>query len=154
MEKKKKSIILLVFFGLFIIAWFVIAQFQPKQEEYNRPSPEEVVRLYFTSWNDNNYPDMYSTISDGFKRIEPTAKNLDAFKAYISSLKIKAVDIVNIQEASNDGTIAIVDYTVEFTTEDGEKIPSKNEFTLKNKEGDIIQGWKLIHPYGDYSDMT
>ena len=90
---------------------------------------------------------MHATISDGFKRIDPNAKALATFKNFASAQGIEGVRILSVKEESNDGTTAIVDYSVEFTLSSSRKQFS-DKFTLKFRQGDIIPGWKLIHPYG------
>ncbi len=137
-----------------VIGIFVINNNKDTVEEYTTPGPEDVVRQYFNAWNDKNYPDMYATISDGFKRIEPTAKDLRTFRDYAGSQNIEGIRIINIKEMSNDGTLAIVDYTVEFTLSDGSGQEFSDEFSLKYRQGDIIPGWKLIHPYGENIDAS
>jgi len=127
----------------------VIAANKEEPEEYAFPQPEEVVNQYFSSWNNRNYPNMYAAISDGFKRIEPTAKTLQDFKEYVQSQPIQGVSIASIDEASNDGSTSTVNYNVKFTLNDGTTQPYKGTFTLKNRQGDVIKGWKLIHPYGE-----
>jgi len=132
----------------------VIAANRQEADKYSFPQPEEVVRQYFASWNSKDYPNMYATISDGFKRIEPTAQSLQSFKEYVESQPIESLSIASIEETSNDGRTAAVNYEVEFTREDGTTQPYKGTFTLKNRQGDIIRGWKLIHPYGENIDTS
>src|SRR3989338_10566768 len=122
-EGNKKKITLIAAFLLFFMAGIAYISILPKdeQQEYNVPSPEEVVRQYFASWDKKNYPDMYAAISDGFKKIEPTARDLRAFKEYAGSQGIEGVNILSIKEISNDGTTAAVDYNVEFLLLDGKK---------------------------------
>ena len=143
---------LLVLFVVFVIG-IIFSNRQP-EIEYSFPAPEEVVRQYFTAWNDKGYPNMYATFSDGFKNIEPTAKDLRAFKEYVQTQPIDGVNIKTIDEKSNDGRTASVDYAVEFLLKDGTKQPFEGTFTLKYREGDIIRGWKLIHPYGENIDTS
>src|SRR3989338_9206815 len=68
--------------------------------DYETPSSEKVVEQYFAAWGNKNYPDMYAAISDGFKRIEPTARDLRAFKEYAGSQGIDGVNILSIKESS------------------------------------------------------
>ncbi len=156
LKSNKKKIVLIAAFLLFFIGGIAYISLLPKDEppEYNVPSPEEVVRQYFTAWNSKNYPDMYAAISDGFKKIEPTAKDLRTFRAYAESQDITNVKILSIKEASNDGQTASVDYSVEFLLSDGKKSRFDGTFTLKYRQGDVIPGWKLIHPYGENIDTS
>lgn len=116
--------------------------------EYTIKKPQEVVRQYFESWDKKDYPNMYATFSDGFKKIDPNAKDLNTFASFANSQEIVGVKTLSIKEESNDGRTAVVDYSVELTLSDGKKSPFSDKFTLKFRQGDIIPGWKLIHPYG------
>jgi|SRR3989338_2498136 len=150
----------ILYVGLFILGVIVVIGIiwtnlrSTNEEEYNFPSSKKVVEQYFNSWNIKDYANMYSTFSDGFKKIEPTAKDLASFRDYVNSQRIERVEINNIEEKTNDGKTASVDYDVIFVLDDGQRITYKDTFTLKFRTGDIIQGWKLIHPYGDNIDTT
>lgn len=149
-----KRILYLGLVALFIIflVGIVLANNKPQAEEYNFPPPEKVVEQYFTAWNDKDYVNMYSTFSDGFKKIESTAKTLQDFKKYVDAQGIENLEINNLKELSNDGQSAKVDYEIEFSLNNGQKTPYEGTFTLKYRQGDVIQGWKLIHPYGENID--
>ncbi len=153
-DSTNKKILYIGLAVLFVIfaAGVIWENNKPVEEEFNFPSPEKIVKQYFISWNDKDYVNMYATISDGFKKIEPTAETLQDFKNYVDSQNIKSVEIINIKELSNDGQTASVDYDTEFVLSNGQKQFYKGTFTLKYKQGDIIQGWKLIHPYGENID--
>ena len=97
---------------------------------------------------------MYAVISDGFKKIDPNAKDLATFRNFASSQGIESINILNIEEKSNDETTAQVDYSIEFILSDSNKRPFSDKFTLKYRKGDVIQGWKLIHPYGENIDNS
>ena len=155
-ESDKKKIALITAFLLFFIGGIAYISLLPKDEipEYNVPSPKEVVRQYFAGWSNKNYPDMYAAISDGFKKIEPTAKDLRAFKSYAESQGIESVNILSIKEISNDGITASVEYSIEFVLSNGKKTKFDGTSTLKYRQGDIIPGWKLIHPYGENIDVS
>ncbi len=154
MERRTKTLILTVVFLVFAVVFLWYREQQPVQASYTPPSPEEMVRLYFTSWDEKRYADMYSAISDGFKRIEPSAKDLPAFKTHVEEQQITSVKILSLRETSNDGTTATVAYAVTFQMADGRTVPFEGTYTLKYRMGDIIQGWKLIHPYGEQVDST
>lgn len=139
---------------LVVIIGIIVQKNKPKEEIYTTPPPEEVVRQYFTAWSNKDYPNMYATISDGFKRIDPNAKDLATFKEYAGSQPVESLNIISIQEKSNDGNTATVDYSVEFTLNDGSTRRFDGTFTSKYRQGDIIQGWKLVHPYGDHIDVS
>lgn len=151
----KKNFVIIAAFFLFIIAGIAYITLNKEEKiEYETPPLEKVVEQYFTSWNSKNYPDMYATMSDGFKKIEPTARNLQAFIEYANSQGIDGIQILSIKEASNDGKTASVDYNVEFLLSNGKKSKFDGTYTLKYREGDVIPGWKLIHPYGENIDTA
>lgn len=153
-EKNILYIGLAVILLILVIGIFVQNKNKSSENVYTIPLAEEIVRQYFVSWNNKNYPDMYVTISDGFKKIEPTAKDLTIFREFASSQDIKEIKIVDVKEESNDGTTAVVAYSVEFILSDGRKQEFNDKFSLKYRHGDIIPGWKLIHPYGQNIDTS
>lgn len=148
----------ILFFGLALIIVIailgVILTKKDVTQEYKVSSPEDVVRQYFTAWNNNNWPDMYSTMSDGFKKIEPTAKDFVIFRNYVLSQNIEGVKILAVKETFNDGETADVEYAVEFLLIGGVNKIFSGTFTLRYRQGDIIPGWKLIHPYGKNIDVS
>lgn len=144
----------LVILFLILIGGIIWVNSKPKEQEYNFPSPEEVVRQYFESWDKKDWPNMYATLSDGFKKIDPYAKNLATFKEFADSQGIENIEIVNIKEISNDGSTASVSYSVKFILSGNSQREFSDKFTLKFRQGDVIQGWKLIHPYGENIDTN
>ena len=153
--KSNKKLILTLAFVFFVAVGIVFISFSNgnAKVEYEVPSPEEVVKQYFNAWNGRNYPDMYAAISDGFKKIEPTAADLRKFKSYAESQGVESVKIISIEEKSNDGYISIVDYSLEFLLLN-EKSKFNGTFTLKYRKGDIIPGWKITNPYGGNVDAS
>lgn len=148
MEQRTKTLVLF-FFILFLIGIFFWYRGQQSvQEDYVFPSPEDVVRLYFTAWNEGRYADMYSTLADDFKRSEPTAHNLSAFRSYVEQQRITHITLTSIQQISNDGLMANVTYDIRLT-KSNTLIPLQGTFILDNKQADIIRGWKILDPYGD-----
>ena len=150
----RRTKVTLVVVILILIVFFIYNILRPKEGIYERPLPAKVVEQYFKSWNEKDYVNMYAAISDGFKRIEPSANTLERFKEYASSQNINGVNIILIKEKSNDEVTAQVDYSVEFILENGIKQKFDGIFTLKYRNADIIQGWKLIHPYGEKIDES
>ena len=148
------------FIGLGLIILFVVVAVlyqnasSTATETYQPSPPAEVVRQYFVSWNEKRYPDMYATLSDGFKKIDPNAKDLATFRQFASSQGIEKVKIIGITEKSNDGQTATVDYSVEFMLGSGSTQPFQGTYTLKYRQSDVILGWKLIHPYGKNIDTS
>lgn len=115
--------------------------------------PVRVVENYFKAWNSADYITMYNLISDGFKKIEPTAVSLNSFRDYAVAQGITKVVINKVTLKSNNGDKATVDYDVVFIT-NRKEIPFKGTFTLRYKPNDSQPGWKLIHPYGENIDTT
>ncbi len=151
---KKFVLASVVVLALIAAAGFIVQVTENQKVEYTFPGASEAVKQYFNSWGTKNWPNMYSVISDGFKKIEPTAKTLSDFKTYAESQKIESVKILDLKEESNDGKASIVQYKIEFTLSDGTKKEFSDKFTLKNREADVIKGWKLIHPYGSNIDTS
>ena len=121
-------------------------------EDVSTLTPEQVVTLYFQAWNDKKYDVMYSSISDGFKQIEPTAKTFDDFKVYIKKFYDTAngVNIIEAKEVYKNEKEAGVDYKIEIINMDGTTKDFSSTYTLKKR----TNGWKLIHPYGNNIDTT
>lgn len=131
-------------FLLLLIAVFAFFGFGMKRD-YASLSPTEVVREYYEAFGRQDYAAMYALMSDGFKQIEPTAKDFETFKEYISKYYQTAdgVKVLSVRETFNSETGATVEYAVELNLKTGaRKVTS--EFELKKKEN----GWKLVHPYG------
>ena len=124
------------------------------QDQYQVPSPEQVVNQYFTSWNNKDWPNMYATISDGFKKIDSNAKDLATFRTYASSQGVDGVRILDIKETANDGAVSTVQYSVDFISANSTVKRFDGTFTLKYRPGDVIRGWKLVHPYGSNIDTS
>ena len=95
---------------------------------------------------------MYSLVSDGFKKIEPTAKTFEDFKSYMAKFYDTSlgVRVIEAKESYKNDKEAGVDYKIEITNKDGTKKEFSNTYTLKKK----TNGWKLIHPYGQNIDTT
>ena len=154
-KSMKKYTLISVFVLIFIMGiLYITVTNKEQQTEYKTPLPEEVVKQYFNAWSNKNYPDMYAAISDGFKKIELTAKDLGTFRNFVESQGVGSIEILSIKEASNDGKTATVDYSVYFLNQGGKKTKFDGTFTLKYRQGDIIPGWKLIHPYGENIDTS
>lgn len=151
----RKTIIFGAFILIFLTGIIYIGLTNNRESiEYEIPSPEKVVRQYFEAWGNKDYANMYATISDGFKKIEPTASDLRSFKEYVALQGIREIEIKSIKETSNDSATATVNYEVEFLLSDNTKNQFQGAFTLKYKDADIIPGWKLIHPYGENIDTA
>ncbi len=128
---------------------FVISCTQEEQKDASDLTPEEVVETYFNSWNQKDYRTMYSLISDGFKKIEPTAQTYEKFSGEMSKYYSTANGIrtLEIQSADVSGDTATIAYKIELDLKAGKK-EYEGVYTLKNR----YNGWKLIHPYGENID--
>ena len=121
-------------------------------EDISILTPEQVVILYFQAWNDEQYNIMYSLISDGFKKIEPTAKTFDDFELYMKKFYDTSLGlrIVETKESYKNEKEAGIDYKIEIENKDNSKKDFSGTYTLKKR----TNGWKLIHPYGKNIDTT
>ena len=115
-------------------------------------TPEQVVRLYYESWNNKQYDIIYSLISDGFKQIDPTANTFEKFKSSMEELfnVASGVRVFDVKEVSRDDKGAVVDFKIQIIGKDGSKQEIGKTFTLKKR----ANGWNLIHPYGNNIDTT
>ena len=159
----KKILFILLFIFLFEIL-FVISCAKTEQQTYpknvpiissedvSKLTPEQVVKLYFQSWNGKKYDVMYSAISDGFKQIEPTAKKFEDFKAYMNKFyeSSSGINIVEVKETYKNEKEAGINYKIEITEKDDAKKEFSSTYTLKKR----ANGWKLIHPYGNNIDKS
>ncbi|MBI2656816.1 hypothetical protein HYX03_03695 [Candidatus Woesearchaeota archaeon] len=158
---KKIHLLILPFVFLFVNACTItqeahsnIQQAIPivSSKDVSKLTPSEVVILYFQAWNDEQYDIMYSLISDGFKQIEPTAKTFDDFKANMEKFYDTALGlgVLEAKESYQNDKEAGVDYKIEITNKDNTKKEFSSTYTLKAR----VNGWKLIHPYGENIDTT
>lgn len=142
-------------FVILFISFLVILASCTQQQKVTKSQSEaeNTVRTYFEAWNKQDWPTMYGVISDGFKKIDSTAKTLQDFEVFANKQDITSVKINSITEKINDGITAVVDYDVIFTI-NGELKPFMGTFTLKYRKNDKNPGWKLIHPYGENIDNS
>jgi len=121
-------------------------------EDVSALTPEQVVTLYFQSWNDERYDIMYSLISDGFKQIEPTSKSFSDFKANMEKFydTFTGIEIVEVTKSYQNDNEAGVNYKINDVGKNGKKIEFSSTYTLKRR----ADGWKLIHPYGKNVDTA
>ena len=153
-----------IFFNFLFLILFInaCAKQQPQSIQKTIPTvssedisvltPEQVVILYFQAWNDEQYDVIYSLISDGFKKIEPTAKTFNDFKSYMEKFYDTAlgVRVLEAKESYSTDKEAGVEYKIEITRKDGTKREFSSVYTLKKR----ANGWKLIHPYGENIDTS
>ncbi len=111
--------------------------------KYEFPSPEKTVRNYLEAWRDKRYADMYSVISDEFKKTEPNAESLAKFREHIEKQGIKVAEILEVAGVANDEKKTSVKYKIVFENARGEKMPFEGIFSLGFMEKDLVKGWKL-----------
>ncbi|MBI2142648.1 nuclear transport factor 2 family protein [Candidatus Woesearchaeota archaeon] len=112
--------------------------------------PKEVVEAYYSAFASRDYKTMYAVISDGFKRIEPTAKDYASFEQEMSRFyeTASAIRLVSVGSPQIDADTATVGYKLEVVLLSGAVKPFDSAFTLRKRSN----GWKLIHPYGQNID--
>jgi len=115
-------------------------------------APTEIVEKYYAAWAQKDYRTMYSLVSDGWKALEPTAKTEKSFARFFEGFydKAKSIRLAFASEQSNTGSEAVVSAAVEVEAFDGRFLLSNQTITLRLKDN----GWKLIHPYGEYTDLS
>ena len=147
----RKSIALILSI-LFLVSCTKTAVKLDYPKDVSSLSPEDVVSLYFQAWNDKRYEVMYSLISDGFKQIEPTAKNFDEFKAYMSKFyeTSSGIEVLEVKEIYNKENETGINYKIAVISKNNERKEFSSTYTLKKR----ANGWKLIHPYGENIDTT
>ncbi len=120
--------------------------------ETTETGAEHIVKEYYTSLNNKDYSAMYSLISEGFKQIEPTAKDLTTFQQEMSKFFDAATSIMVTSTSirSETPTEVVVDYVALITLKSGTQQELKSGFTVKKKP----EGWRLIHPYGKNIDTS
>ena len=113
--------------------------------------PDELVRLYYESFDRKDYATMYALISDGFKQLEPTAKNYELFAAEMDKYfnNGKGVQVVEVNKPDISGDSAVVSYKILLQLNTGDR-EFESAFTLRKRHN----GWKLIHPYGQNVDTS
>ena len=112
-------------------------------------APAKVVKKYFEAWNQKDYATMYSLISEGFKKIEPTANTFENFKNYASNQGVEGVRVNDVNVLDNDGEKASVAYEIEYYI-NGVWKGFSGTYILKLKDNN----WRLIHPYGENIDES
>lgn len=144
-ERQLEKIVLI----LFVAALAVVLL--PKNSFFS--TPDATVNYYFQSWNEKNWEGMYSAISDGFKKTEPTASNLTNFENLLKSANVNSVQVHLVNVTSNNGTYAIVRFEVTYDI-NGTAATSRSDFLLRYRQNDAVPGWKLIQPYGNKADES
>ncbi|MEM2915990.1 MAG: hypothetical protein QXT19_01370 [Candidatus Woesearchaeota archaeon] len=115
-------------------------------------TPVEIVQKYYAAWGAKDYKTMYTLVSDGWKAVEPTAHTEESFAKYLNGFykSAKSIRLVFASEQSNTGSQSTVSAAVEVETLDGRFLLSNQTLTLRLKDN----GWKLISPYGEFTDLS
>lgn len=140
--------------GLLIVLVFLLVLFGcvPARSPRVEGSPVEIVQKYYDAWARKDYKTMYDLVSDGWKALEPTAHTYSDFANYMSGFykSAKGIRLVFASEQSNTGGESVVSVALEVQTLDDQYITNSQTLTLRLKDN----GWKLIHPYGEYKDLS
>ncbi len=114
--------------------------------------PVEIVQKYYGAWAKRDYTTMYSFVSDGWKTLEPTAHTEADFAKHLNGFyaQAKAIRLAFASEQYNTGSEAGVSVALEVQAKDNRFLTTNQSLTLRLKEN----GWKLIHPYGEYKDLS
>jgi hypothetical protein len=125
---------------------------EPQPTPFVEGTPVEIVQKYYGAWAEKDYRLMYTLVSDGWKALEPTARTEQSFSRHIDGFfdKANGIRLVFASEQSNTGSEATVSVALEVETFDGRFLMSNQTLTLRLKDN----GWKLIHPYGEYKDLS
>ncbi len=139
---------------LVILLVILLVGCAPVQEPTPRVegTPKEIVQNYYAAWAQKDYTTMYALVSDGWKALEPTAHQEKDFAKYVSGFYdyARGARLVFASEQSNTGSEATVSVALEVEALDGRFLTNNQTLTLRLKDN----GWKLIHPYGEYKDLS
>lgn len=144
----KILVLLLLFAFLAGCTQAATCPFSPSKEF----SPADVVTGYYNSFEKKDYSAMYDLISDGFKKIEPTASSYRDFEAEMSRFYVTAesIRLVSVEKPSVTNDTASVGYKIEVKLREGSVKSFNSVFTVKKR----CNGWKLVHPYGQNIDAS
>ena len=140
------------FISILFITILLIACQNTNQEikDSNEKTAIDIVDLYYKSLNNKNYETMYSLISEGFKQIEPTAKDYQTFELYMKrfSNSFESVEAKDIRLVESFAEAGKVSYNMFLKPKNVEmqQLNLTTELKIKNNE------WKMIHPYSNKID--
>lgn len=119
---------------------------------YVEGTPVEIVQKYYDAWAKREYRTMYNVVSDGWKALEPTARTFRDFASHQKGFfdHAKGIRLVFASEQYNTGSEAGVSVALEVATYDGRFLTTNQTVVLRLKDN----GWKLIHPYGEFTDLS
>lgn len=140
---------------LLIIFMIILSSCAAKNQEQQGPqpldlkslTPEQAVKEYYKTWGTYDFKTQYGLIDNNFKQLEPSAKDIQTFSAFMLAFfgEGKAIEPIETSQTYFDGKEAKVGYRVKLLFKDNtEKILSGVQ-ALKLTEN----GWKLAAPYGD-----
>jgi hypothetical protein len=140
--------------ALFLLLVLSLASCAPAREvtPFVEGTPVEITQKYFNAWAERDYGAMYDLVSDGWKALEPTAHTKKDFSKFVSGFYDHAAGLrlVFASEQSNTGSEATVSVALEVQLKDGRFATNNQTLTLRLKDN----GWKLIHPYGEFKDLS
>src|SRR3989338_3477934 len=150
--KNNRRYILTTFFIIFMI---ILSSCAAKDQEQQGPQPldlkslvpEQAVKEYYKAWGTYDFKTQYALVDDNFKQLEPSAKDIQTFSAFMLAFfgEGKAIEPLEVSQTYFDGREAKVGYRIKLINKDNtEKIQSGVQ-ALKLTEN----GWKLAAPYGD-----
>ncbi|MEM4240015.1 MAG: hypothetical protein QXM31_00725 [Candidatus Woesearchaeota archaeon] len=136
----------------FLLALLLAACRAREQTPFVAGTPVEIVQKYYAAWGAKDYKTMYTLVSDGWKALEPTAHTELRFANHLGGFykSAKAIRLVFASEQSNTGSQSVVSAALEVETMDGRFVLANQTVVLRLKDN----GWKLIHPYGEFTDLS
>lgn len=142
----KNILILTIIVVLFLVGC------TPKLSQEETAIAVKVVNDYYFALNAKDYRVMYSFISEGFKKIEPTANSYERFEQNMQKFFniAKGIRVISTEVDSVKKNEVVVNYVAEINLIDGTIKELKSSFTVKKKP----EGWRLTHPYGDNKDLS
>lgn len=120
------------------------------KNRYKDLTPENVVKEYFTAWATYDFTKQYALVSDGFKKLEPGAKDLETFSNYMSAFygEGSAIEFLDASQKYFDGKEAEVGFRIKLKLKSGQEQIKSGVQKLRLTDS----GWKLISPYGNKVD--
>ena len=124
----------------------------PEPSPFVAGTPVEILEDYYAAWAIKDYKTMYFLVSDGWKALESTAHTEEDFAEFLDGFydNAKGLRLTFASEQYNTGSEATVSFALEVELYDGSFLNNDQTLTLRLKKN----GWKLIHPYGDYADLS
>ncbi len=120
------------------------------KDRYKDLTPEKVVKEYYTAWATFDFKKQYALISDGFKKLEPSAKDLETFSNYMLAFygQGSAIELLEVSQKYFDGKEAEVGFRLNLKLKSGQEEIKSGVQKLRLTDS----GWKLVAPYGNKID--